>query len=47
MAVIELAAQTVWLSVVTAEDNAMVLAAVTVMVPLVVIAPQPPVKVTV
>jgi len=47
MAVIELAAQIVWLSVVTAEDNAMVLAAVTVMVPLVVMVPHPPVKVTV
>ena len=39
--------QTLWLSVATAEDNAMVLAGVTVMVPLAVIVPQPPVKVTV
>ena len=47
MTVIGFEIQTVWLSVVTADDNAMVLSAGTVMVPLVVIVPQPPVKVTV
>ena len=45
--VIALDAQIVWLSVATAEDNAMVFAVVTVMVPFSVMVPQPPVKVTV
>ena len=47
MAVIGFEIQTDWLSVVTADDNAMVLSVVTVMVPFAVIVPQPPVKVIV